>query len=87
MQAQWYKDKQEVFPGRKFTANVEGDKYTLVVKKPTVDDGGVYTIKINKKESIAYFSVEGEKVVNILLPFRKLIYFIGHPTLFLELKP
>ncbi|XP_014665457.1 PREDICTED: twitchin-like isoform X3 [Priapulus caudatus] len=55
---QWFKDRQEIFPGRKYHIEIVGDNYILVVRKPTVDDGGIYSLKINKCESIAYLSVE-----------------------------
>ncbi|KFM81373.1 Twitchin, partial [Stegodyphus mimosarum] len=45
VKAKWYKGKEELFLGKKYHMQSEGDLHVLVINNPTVEDSGRYKIE------------------------------------------
>ncbi|XP_064634017.1 twitchin-like isoform X9 [Lineus longissimus] len=54
----WYKNKLEIFHSHKYDFEVEGDIYTLTVKKIDMSDAGRYICKCNDVPTQAWLNVE-----------------------------
>ena len=58
----WYKDGKEIVPDKKFKVKREGDKYSLVIPKASLDAAGKYKAKV--KNPLGEEECDAEVVVN-----------------------
>lgn len=60
VKARWYKGKEELFLGKKFHMQSEGDLHVLVINNPTVEDSGRYKIECMGISSNCMVTVDGK---------------------------
>lgn len=62
----WFKNKQEIYMGKRYQITTQGDLYILEITHPTLDDEAKYTIQCNEATSAAFLEVDG-KLIKFML--------------------
>jgi len=59
-QVKWFKNKLEVFNGKKYHFENDDVDYALIINNVKLEDGGKYTLECNGAKSSAWLYVEGQ---------------------------
>lgn len=58
VKAKWFKGRQELFMGKKFSTTSTGDLHVLEIREPRVDDAGQYKCQCLEKTTMATLEVD-----------------------------
>lgn len=73
----WYKNKLEIFQGKRYHFENEGEDYELCINNIKMEDGGKYTLECDGIKTSAWLYVEG----NICFCILYLLLVRGPPWL------
>lgn len=60
VKAKWYKGKEELFLGKKYHMQSEGDLHVLVINNPVVEDSAKYRVECMGISSACIVEVDGK---------------------------
>ena len=55
----WYLEDVEIFPSDKYSFHIEDGKYVLTIRDASLDDAGLYKIKVVEEEASATLTIKG----------------------------
>lgn len=60
VKGKWYKGKEELFLGKKYHIQSEGDLHVLIINNPTVEDSGRYKLECMGISTTCILEVDGK---------------------------
>lgn len=60
VKGKWYKGKEELFLGKKYHIQSEGDLHVLIINNPTVEDSGRYKLECMGISTNCIVEVDGK---------------------------
>ena len=66
VKAKWYKNKQEIYMGKRYHITAQGDLHVLEINNPTMDDEAKYTIQCNEVNCAAFLEVDGKFYIKFI---------------------